>query len=251
MLILFFGDIPFVRKIPKEYQIFSYRRRGHLKPVSIAAICLFAVPLTGPGKRVLQKPQSAPAASVAQSSLRDRLAVTASLFRAERYEEAEKQSLELIAASSRAGDARTAARATGNLGAMRFALHNYSAALESFLAARQMALSIGDSSFAAAMDANLCSLYMEMGDLEEAGRRMQGTLERLSGRDRIEHLAQTEVLLADLRARQLRMPDALHLFRAGIEGAESQGNGNSSRSPGIGWANNTCGRAIFAGPKRR
>ena len=95
-----------------------------------------------------------------------------------------------------------------------------------------MAVSIGDSSYTAAIDANLCSLYMEMGDLDEAGRRMQGTLERLSGKDRIEHLAQTEILLADLRARQKRMSEALTLFRAGIEGAEAKAIGNSPRSPG-------------------
>ncbi len=192
----------------------------------MGALCLLAMPLTGPGGRVVLKSPSSSSSSNSphRNSLRDNLAVTASLFQSNRYEEALAHSQELIDAAVRAGDARTAARATGNLGAMRFALHQYRGALTSFLAARQMATSIGDFSYTAAMDTNLCSLYMEMGDLEEAGRRMQGALERLSGLDRIEHLAQTQIVLADLRARQLRMPEALPLFRAGIEGAEAQGN---------------------------
>jgi CHAT domain-containing protein len=195
-----------------------------LKPVPIAAICLFAIPLAGPGGRVTRKSPSAIFNSQSRNSLRDRLAVTASLFRAERYEEAQKQSQELVAAALAAGDARTAARATGNLGAMRFALHQYRGALESFLEARRMAVAIGDSSFIAATDANLCSLYMEMGDLEEAARRMQGTVERLSGNDRIEHLAQAELFRAALKARQGRVAEALPLFRASIEGSEALGD---------------------------
>ena len=193
-----------------------------MKPVPIAAICLFAIPLAGPGGRVAPKSHPSFFNSQSQNSLRDRLAITAKLNRAERYEEAQKQTQELIVAALAAGDARTAARATGNLGGLRLALHQYRGALESLLEARRMAVAIGDSSCTAQIDVNLCTLYMAMGDLDEAGRRMQGTLERLAGLDRIEHLAQTEVLLGELRARQRRMPEALTLFRAGIEGAEAK-----------------------------
>jgi CHAT domain-containing protein/tetratricopeptide (TPR) repeat protein len=107
---------------------------------------------------------------------------------------------------------------------MRFALHQYRGALDSFLEARRMAVEMGDASQTASMDANLSSLYMEMGDLEEASRRMQGTLERLSGRQREEHFAETEILLANLRARQHRMPEALPLFHDGIQRADTQEN---------------------------
>jgi CHAT domain-containing protein len=195
-----------------------------LKPVFIAAICALAIPLTGPGGRVLPKTPPTRFTSQSHPLLRGGLAITLGLFRAERYEEAERQSQELIAASLQAGDLRTAARAMGNVGAMRFALHRYRAALESFLSARQIAVSIGDSSHTAAIDANLCSLYMEMGDLEEAGRRMQGTLGKLSGNERTEHLAQAEGVLADLKARQGRMAEALPLFRTSIDGAEALGD---------------------------
>jgi tetratricopeptide (TPR) repeat protein len=49
-------------------------------------------------------------------------------------------------------------------------------------------------------------------------------LERLSGRARAEHLAETQVLLAQLRSRQGLKAQALSLFREGIAGAESRGD---------------------------
>jgi tetratricopeptide (TPR) repeat protein len=107
---------------------------------------------------------------------------------------------------------------------MRFLLHQYRGALASFLEARRMAVEMDDASQIAAIDTNLCSLYMEMGDLEEAGRRMEGTLERWSGRAREEHFADTEILLADLRARQHRMLEAVPLFADGIQRAEAKKN---------------------------
>ncbi|HEX3878745.1 MAG TPA: CHAT domain-containing protein [Bryobacteraceae bacterium] len=87
-----------------------------------------------------------------------------------------------------------------------------------------MAVEMGDASETAAIDANLCSLYMEMGDLDEAGRRIEGVLQRLTGRERNDHLAETEILLAELRARQHRMAEASSLFRQGINAAEAQSN---------------------------
>ena len=87
-----------------------------------------------------------------------------------------------------------------------------------------MAVVSGDASETAALDANLASLYMEMGDLDEAGGRLERVLDHLAGAERAEHLAETQILLAQLRARQRRMPEALALFREGIEGAESKGD---------------------------
>lgn len=172
---------------------------------------LFAATPTGPAKGAVPP-------------LRARLAETLALFRAERYAEAERQSQKLIDDAFRAHDLRTAARATGNVGAMRFALHQYRGALSAFLEARRLAIAERDSSEIAAIDANLASLYMEMGDLDEAARRIEGVLGRLTGDERRDHTAETQILLAQLRARQGRMPEALHLFRLGIEGAESAGD---------------------------
>lgn len=139
----------------------------------------------------------------------------------------------------RARDLRTATRAMGNLGGLRFALHQYQGARTALLSARSMAVEAGDESETAALDANLASLYMEMGDLEEAGHRFERVLERLSGRERADHLAETQILLAQLRARQGRMVQALALFREGIAGAESRGVGGWLLWHGIVLARNT------------
>jgi CHAT domain-containing protein len=218
------GIFLFVRGIPKEYQVYFLLGVKGLKRVFIAALCFMALPLTGPSGRYIPRVSPISSKSSSPTSLRDQLAITAALFRAERYEEAQRQSQELKAAAMRSGDMRTATRATGNLGAMQFALHQNRNARTALLEARGMAVAMGDASETAAIDANLCSLYMDMGEFEEAGRRMQGTLERLSGRDRVEHLAETQVVLATLRARENRMAEALPLFRAGIADAESKGN---------------------------
>jgi CHAT domain-containing protein len=146
------------------------------------------------------------------------------LFRDGNYTEAEAQSQQLIAAALRAGDTRTATRATGNLGGILFALHQYRASLVALLEARRTAIATADFSESASIDANLCSLYLEMGDLDQAARRMRGTLENMAGNERVEHLAQTQILLAILRARQRRMTEALPLFQQGIEGAEARGD---------------------------
>lgn len=179
-----------------------------MRPLLLSVLWLLATIPTGP---VIGAP----------SPLRAQLTETVALFRAQKYQEAERQSQQLIADAKRVGDWRTAARATGNVGAMRFALRQYRSALAAFLEARGMAVAQHDVSETAALDANLASLYMEMGDTDEAARRIEGVLGRLTGDDRRDHTAETQILLAQLRARQGRMPEALRLFRLGMAGAES------------------------------
>ncbi len=118
-----------------------------------------------------------------------------------------------------------AARAGGNIGSCQFALHQYQPALRSFLEARRLAERVQDRNETTILDTNIASLYSEMGDLEIAASRMQGTLERLSGADRV-HLPEIQIQLAIVRARQGRMPEALELFHRGIDGADRAGNLN-------------------------
>ncbi len=117
-----------------------------------------------------------------------------------------------------------AARAGGNTGSCQFALHQYQLALPSYLDARRLATQAADWSEVAILDSNIASLYSEMGDLEAAASWMQGTLERLSGEDRARHLPEFLIQLALLRARQGHMPEALALFRRGIDRADRAGN---------------------------
>jgi tetratricopeptide (TPR) repeat protein len=117
-----------------------------------------------------------------------------------------------------------AARATGNLGACQFALHQYQPALRSFLEAHRLANQAGDASYTAVLDVNIASLYSEMGELEAAAQWIKGALERMSGDDRREHLPKLLIQLAIVRALQDRMPEASELFRQGTDGADRAGD---------------------------
>jgi CHAT domain-containing protein len=119
-----------------------------------------------------------------------------------------------------------AARAGGNIGSCQFALHQYQPALRSFLDARRLAERAGDWNNTAALDTNIASLYSEIGDLDAAASWIQGALERFSGEDRARHLPEILIQLAIVRARQGRMPDALGLFREGIDRADRAGDLN-------------------------
>ncbi|HTS61508.1 MAG TPA: CHAT domain-containing protein [Candidatus Acidoferrales bacterium] len=125
-----------------------------------------------------------------------------------------------------------AARALGNIGGCQFALHQYNSALDSFRKSIREANAAGDRSAAAVFDANVASLYSEMGELDEAAEWIQGTLSRLNDQDRREHGADICIQLATLRARQHRMEEARRLFAEGITEADSLGN---LELAAIGW----------------
>jgi len=102
-------------------------------------------------------------------------------------------------------------------------MHQYRGALGSFLAARRLAESAADTSELAILDANVASIHTEMGDYDEAARWIQGTLGRITGTD-LRYFANVEIQFATVRARQKRMPEALGLFRQGIEAASRSGD---------------------------
>jgi CHAT domain-containing protein/tetratricopeptide (TPR) repeat protein len=108
-----------------------------------------------------------------------------------------------------------AARALGNIGGCQFALHQYPAALGSFQQTIREAKAAGDTSAVAVFNANISSLYTEMGELETAAQWMQNTLARLSSRDQTQR-PKMLIQLAIIRARQRRMDDAKRLFSEGI-----------------------------------
>jgi CHAT domain-containing protein len=148
----------------------------------------------------------------------------AEAFGAGQYGDAANRFESLRRAALAAGDDYVAARATGNLGGCQFALHQYQPALRSFLEAHRLADQAVDASYTAVLDANIASLYSEMGELEAAAQWIKGALERMSGDDRREHLPQLQIQLAILRARQDRMPEASELFRQGTDGADRAGD---------------------------
>jgi CHAT domain-containing protein/tetratricopeptide (TPR) repeat protein len=153
-----------------------------------------------------------------------RLREGAEIFRTGRYSEAANRFDSLRQAALAMGEDDLAARATGNLGGCRFALHQYQSALDSFVEAHRLADQAGDASYAAILDADIASLYSEMGELEAAAEWIKGALERVSGQDRSDHLPKLLIELATLRARQDRMQEASDLFRQGTDAADRAGD---------------------------
>jgi CHAT domain-containing protein len=117
-----------------------------------------------------------------------------------------------------------AARAVGNIGGCQFALHQYQAALQTFLEAVRSAERAGDSSAAAIFNANIASLYSGMGELDSAAEWIESSLHRLSPEDRSANEAKLLIQLATLRAGQKRMPEALLLFGRGLDAADRKGD---------------------------
>ncbi len=145
------------------------------------------------------------------------------VFRAGNYHEALKQVESALQEAKQAQLPELVARATGDIGACQFALHQYRPALQSFLEAHRQCEAIGDTSGAAIFEANIASLYSELGEFDSAAHWMQNILGRLEGKD-LEVLPKMLIQMATLRARQNRMPEALSLFHEGIEAAERTGD---------------------------
>jgi len=146
------------------------------------------------------------------------------LYRQGRFTEAQSRFESLRKSAMALAELDLAARALINVGACQFALRQYQDALHTFLEARRLAESAGDTNSTAIVDINLGSLYREMGDLDSAVEWTERSFENMSGEDRKLHLPEIQITLASLRASQKRMPEALVLFRQAMEGADRAGN---------------------------
>ncbi|MGA3096735.1 MAG: CHAT domain-containing protein [Bryobacteraceae bacterium] len=188
------------------------------------ACCLLVLPLIGTARRTARqvgaRALSAAAYAGRTETLTGEFRKGVKLVHDGRYAEAQLQFEKTYAAAMSAGDPDLAARAEGKVGVCQFALRQYQPALKSFFASRRLAQSSGDASAVAISEANIASLYSEMGEVESAAQWMTGNLERLSGPDRAELRPKFLIQMAILRARQDRMPQALDLFRQGIAAAD-------------------------------
>ena len=146
------------------------------------------------------------------------------LFTAGRYADA-IGTFEKARDAARAGKLpNIAARALGNIGGCQFALHQYQPALHSFIDAVHAAEEAQDLSAAAIFNANIASLYSEMGDFDNAAEWTEASLRHLSDKDRRAYEPQLQIQLATLRARQHRMPEAVALFSRGLDAADLKGD---------------------------
>jgi len=165
-------------------------------------------------------------------ALHSRIAQGGELFHRGSYTEAAQVFESVFHSAQSLSLPEVAGRALGNWGACQYALHEYQAALRSFLEAHRLAQSVGDTASQAVCDANIASLYSEMGEFEAAAQWIERSLERMPEDARRKHLPQLQIQLAILRGRQRRMAEAAELFQQGIDGADRAGDLELSA---IGW----------------
>jgi CHAT domain-containing protein len=197
---------------------------GSLKSAKILICCLLVVPLVGtvlssvPKSRahILETPE---ARAARRGPILTLLRSAAEVYRTGRYRDAMRGFESTRTAALQAHVPDLAARALGNIGGCQFALHQYGAALESFRNSIREAAAAGDKSAAAVFDANVASLYSEMGELDAAAQWIQGSLSRLNAQDRRQHAPGIIIQLATIRARQQQMEEARRLFSEGIAAA--------------------------------
>ncbi len=162
--------------------------------------------------------------SASRKVLRDQLTAGAALFRATRYDDARQSFEQVRRAAVQSSDSFIEIRSITNIGGCWFALHQYNLALKSFSTAQQLAERTGDQSATAALEANVASLYSEMGERDAAVEWLEKSLETWTGTERTNHLPQLEFEMASLRARQNRMTEAEELFGRGVRDASRAGN---------------------------
>jgi CHAT domain-containing protein len=200
-----------------------------LKKPKLLAYCLSVFSLIGgaPQSRSIEGPAArrpSSALSRRAAELRVFMKRGAELYRHGFYQGASQVYQSVFAQAKSESFPKEAARALGNLGGCQFALHQYKTALRSFLEARRLAESAGDEAFVAVSDANIASLYLETGEVDSAAEWTSRSLQRITGFDRTRQLPKLQIEMAILRALQGRMPEAMALFRDGIQGADRAGD---------------------------
>ena len=181
------------------------------------AWCLLAFPFVGGAP---EGPPVVPLPTAHSIALREAIRRGGELYGAGRYNEASQVFSSAFDSAASLSLPGLAGRAVGNLGGCQFALHQYRAALHSFLQARALSESAGDAGIVAAWDANIASLYFATGEFDAAAEWTARSLKRMTGHLREKNLPKLQIQMATLRAAEGRMPEALPLFRQGIQGAD-------------------------------
>jgi CHAT domain-containing protein len=127
-----------------------------------------------------------------------------------------------------AHDPIAAARFLMTVAAARLGEFHYGAALDAYLQARRRALAAGDLADAAAIEASLSILYLQIWDLESslhASQQARSEGEFLMRRDHSRPYFETSLLLQLGRLHEiLRDGEAEGLYREGVEAARREGN---------------------------
>lgn len=143
-----------------------------------------------------------------------------SLFSNGNYLMAEKQFRQILGVARSVGNNRNAARADLALGAVYLTLFRFRNSLECLLQGERYALLAHDAEAQIALKANIASLYGTIGSIDNAAKWAREALSETAEDSLQSTLPKIQVELAILRAQQKSgMPEALHLFSAGIREA--------------------------------
>ena len=198
-----------------------------MKRPKLLAFCLLVFWFFGgaPKSRPMARPQYPEAERFNRvAALRAAINHGGELYRARQYQQASQVFQSIFQQAASLSSFREEGRALGNLGGCQFALHQYKAALRSFLEASRVSALAGDTASVAGWDANIAALYYQTGEVNAAAEWTARSLARMSGPDRREQLPKLQIEMATLRSVQGRMNEARTLFRQGISGADRAGD---------------------------
>jgi CHAT domain-containing protein/tetratricopeptide (TPR) repeat protein len=123
--------------------------------------------------------------------------------------------------AKRRGSPRTAVRFLNNLGGANYRMFRYRDAIQAYLAARDLATSLHDQETLGALDVNLSSLYLRMGEIDAALESAERGL-KLPRDATSQYRAKLLIQCALIKARQTEPAQAAVLLRDAIESARGQ-----------------------------
>ncbi len=193
----------------------------------VSLLCI--IPLAGTLERFVPPPRTPPLARQRQESV-FRQKLTAQYQQS--YKEFSAGNFINAAALAQQGyrDARQArepqlaAQFLLALGNCQFALHQYRAALQTYLEGRQLAEISHDTATAGKLDFNISSAYSQLGQIDAATRAIERSMTRLTGPARLALLPRILAYSASLQAEQDRLAPAANLYRQAIAAADRAGD---------------------------
>jgi tetratricopeptide (TPR) repeat protein len=176
--------------------------------------------------RTYPRPTAWPSQAISpqRARLEAELLRTRRLIQSAQFDLGSRLCREGFAAAEQAGEFEIAAKFLLNLGADKFLLQQFGAALDAYRRAHAIAVRIGDRNTAAILTANIGSLYSHIGELDAAAEWLETSAAALTGKDRQEHLPRVHGQLAAVRARQGKLEAALALYGQAIDAADRSGD---------------------------
>jgi tetratricopeptide (TPR) repeat protein len=172
------------------------------------------------GSRSDSKPKT-PAAGDEIPELSEVRAKANALFRAGEYLSAIQLYQEGYEEAKRRGVPRVAVRLLNNLGGAQYRIFRYRDAIQSYLAARELATSLHDQETLGALYMNLSSLYLRMGEIAAAQESAEHGL-KLPSEATSKYRAKLLIQCALIKVRQSEPNQAANLLRDAIETARAQ-----------------------------